>query len=301
MGGELAPEPSHEKGLGPDPVDEHARGGARGLEVDRGRGDDVLRAEPRLRGDHPPLEGDAPPGAKQGGHRGEPLGPVHLPRLAAYPGERPLRVAPHARELGRGLGGRSRRGAEGEGPGPNEVRDALAHLVVEDAVVLPDERRRRSPGVAEELAAAHLVRRQGDVGNRELDRRAGAEVVPELAVGREHRTLRLLARRLVADVREGEAHREDPRLHLAQPVGKHRLVPDRRAGVARGGPDAAALLGALRELPLAAPQAPLHGPLRGAPTGVARRVSPSGPSHSHGPPPPSPSSSSCTPCPPGPG
>lgn len=66
----------------------------------------------------------------------EPLGAVEGARRAAYARERLLHVAPDARELGhRGVDVVGAHGV-GQVAVAHEVRDALAHLVVEDPVVL---------------------------------------------------------------------------------------------------------------------------------------------------------------------
>ena len=75
----------------------------------------------------------------------------------------------------------------------HEVRDPLAHLVVEDAVVLLDVLVDARVALLEEALAPDLALGYGSVGYGELHGGLRAEVVVELAHRREHRLLVLLA------------------------------------------------------------------------------------------------------------
>lgn len=84
----------------------------------------------------------------------------------------------------------------------HEVRDALAHLVVEDPVVLFGEPGGGALTGLEEDLAADLVGRDGRVHDLELHVGVRREVVEQRAHHGEGRLARLLARGLVADVGE---------------------------------------------------------------------------------------------------
>ena len=109
----------------------------------------------------------------------------------------------------------------------HEVGDPLAHLVVEDAVVLLDVLVDARVALLEEALAPDLALGYGSVGYGELHGGLRAEVVVELAHRREHRLLVLLARGLVADVPELDGLAEEALLDLRGPVGVHGVVADR--------------------------------------------------------------------------
>ena len=130
------PEAAHGEHRAVAPVAAKAVGPAFGLEVERGGHDEVLRARARRRGQFVPGELEARPRAQLPLKELEPLGAVEGARRAAYARERLFHVAPDARKLGhRGVDVVGAHGV-GQVAVAHEVRDALAHLVVEDPVVL---------------------------------------------------------------------------------------------------------------------------------------------------------------------
>ena len=127
----------------------------------------------------------------------------------------------------------------------HEVGDPLAHLVVEDAVVLLDVLVDARVALPEEALAPDLALGNGRVGYGELHGGLRAEVVVELAHRREHRLLVLLPRRLVANVPELDGLAEKALLDLRRPVGVHGVVADCREhvfGLGSGAPLAACRL-----------------------------------------------------------
>ena len=127
----------------------------------------------------------------------------------------------------------------------HEVRDPLAHLVVEDAVVLLDVLVDARVALLEEALAPDLALGYGRVGYGELHGGLRAEVVVELAHRREHRLLVLLACGLVADVPELDGLAEQALLDLRGAVDVHSVVADRGEdvfGLGAGAPLAASRL-----------------------------------------------------------
>ena len=115
----------------------------------------------------------------------------------------------------------------------HEVRDALAHLVVEDPVVLFGEPGGGAlPGLEEDLAA-DLVGGDGRGHDLELHVGVRREVVEQRAHHGEGRLARLLARGLVADVGELDRLAEHPGHHLGDSVPVHGVVADVGGHLAR--------------------------------------------------------------------
>jgi hypothetical protein len=188
--GELAAEGADDERLVPHAVDASCVDGPLGAELDRVRADEVLGAEPRRGTHHRPVERERLPRPEQVVDCAQARLPVERLHLAAYAREGPGDAAAHAREHRHGrlhVAGPDR---VGDRAGAHEVGDPLAHLVVEDAVVLLGERGVR--GLVEERAVPDLLGGDGRVGDRELERRVRPERVVELAAGREDGLLRLL-------------------------------------------------------------------------------------------------------------
>ena len=172
-GGEIGllddrPEASNDEHRAVAPVAAEAVGPALGLEIESRGHDEVLRSRARRRGQFVPGELEARPRAQLPLQKLEPLGAVEGVRQAAYARKRLLHVAAYAREL------RHRCidvvGAHGVGQVAvaHEVRDALAHLVVEDPVVFGGEPGGGAPPGLEEDLAADLVGGDGRVHDLEL-------------------------------------------------------------------------------------------------------------------------------------
>ncbi len=227
------PEAAHREHRAVAPVAAEAVGPALGLEVERGGHDEVLRARSRRRGQFVPGELEARPRAQLPLQKLEPLDAVEGARRAAYARERLLHVAPDARELGhRGVDVVGAHGV-GQVAVAHEVRDALAHLVVEDPVVLFGEPGGGAlPGLEEDLAA-DLVGGDGRVHYLELHVGVRREVVEQRAHHGEGRLARLLARGLVADVGELDRLAEHPGHHLGDAVPVHGVVADVGGHLAR--------------------------------------------------------------------
>ena len=230
---ELAAEPRERQHLAPCALREVAGAQALRLEVERRRADEVLRAEPRFRAELLPRERERLSGPEHRVDGAQPLLAVQHARAAPDLVQRLDGVRAHACELGHRRVDVLGAGREGEVALAHQVRDALAHLVVEYPVVLA----RVFLGVRivgrEEHLAPDLRCRYRGVHDGELHAALGAEVVEELAVGGEDCLLILLARRLVADVLEGYGLAEQPLLDLADAVPVHRVEPDSVVNVLR--------------------------------------------------------------------
>ena len=116
-----------------------------------------------------------------------------------------------------------------------EVGDPLAHLVVEDPVVLLGVPLRVGVGRLEEALLADLLVGDGDVCDRELDAGVRPEVVVERGEHGEDVLLVLATRRLVGDVRELDRLREEAFLYLGYAVLVDGVVADVGGDLARLG------------------------------------------------------------------
>lgn len=237
--GQLASEAVDREHLPPCVLGLEAGARALRLEVEGRRADEVLAREAASRAHRLPGEQVGLARTEEAVDGVEPFLAGKRSARAAHLGERLLRVGPHAGELGDGL--LDARGTDGEREVAlaHEVRHALAHLVVEDAVVLLRIGRRRGVARVEEALAADEVGGDGAVHDGELHAAFRAEVVEQLAPPAEYGLLRLLARRLVADVVEGEGLAEKPFLYLRDAVLVHEVeahgpvdVPGRAAALA---------------------------------------------------------------------
>jgi hypothetical protein len=255
--GELAAEGAHDERLVPHAVDDELRGGPLGAELDRVRADEVLGAESRRGPHHRPVEHERAPRPEQVVDGTQARLPVERLHLAAHAREGPGDAAAHAREHRHGRVHVAGPDRVGDRAGAHEVGDPLAHLVVEDAVVLAGVSARHGVGVVEERAVADLLGGDRRVGDGELQGRVRPERVVELAAGREDGLLGLLPHGLVAHVGERHRLREEPALHLADAVAPHRLEADRAVDVARGAAALSLLPGPVGELPLLVAQASL--------------------------------------------
>ena len=205
------------------------------LEVDERGGYEVLRARARLRA-------HLVPGEREGGLRaqlrlqcGKALAPVERVRLAADAGERVDHVALDAGELRHGVVHVVRAHHVGEVAVAREVRYALAHLVVQDPVVLLGVEGRVIALGREEALASDLLLGDGDVGDGELHARVGPEVVVERREHGEDVLLALAPGRLVADVGELDGLGEEACLHLGDAVLVDGVVADVGGDVSRLG------------------------------------------------------------------
>ena len=106
----------------------------------------------------------------------------------------------------------------------HEVRDALAHLVVEDAVVLIHVCVEAGIGLGEERPVADLFRGNGLVGDRYLDAGVRVEVVVERAHGAVDVLAGVLPGALVGDVAELHRLAEEAWGDLRHSVLEHELV-----------------------------------------------------------------------------
>ena len=198
--GELAAEGADDERLVPHAVDAQLRGRPLGAELDRVRADEVLRAESRRGPHHRPVEHERPPRTEQVVDGAQPCLAVERLDLAADAREGPGDASAHAREHRHGGVHVACADRVGDRAGAHEVGDPLAHLVVEDAVVLARIAPRDGVRVVEERAVADLLGGDRRVGDREL--RVRPERVVELAAGGEDGLLGLLPGGLVAHVGE---------------------------------------------------------------------------------------------------
>ena len=156
-------------------------------------------------------------------------------RLAADAGERVGDVSLDSGELRHGLVYVGSSNHVGEVAVTSEVRDALAHLVVQDLVVLPGVSRRVVVGLRKEALVADFLVGDRDVRYGELHGGIRAEVVVERGEHGEDVLLALLARRLVGDVGELDGLGEEPLLDLGDAVAIDGVVADEGGYVPRGG------------------------------------------------------------------
>ena len=105
-----------------------------------------------------------------------------------------------------------------------QVRNALAHLVVQDAVVLVNVFVEAGVAFREEGSVADLLCGHGVVRDRHLNRRVWAEVVVQRAHGAVDVLAGVLSGALVGDVAEPDHLAEQPRGHLGDAVSEHELV-----------------------------------------------------------------------------
>ncbi len=195
-----------------------------GLEVDGHGRHEVEAPRRRALGQIVPVEVEGGKRAQQAAGYPEPLRALHGLRLALDPRQGLRAVVAHAGELRDCRVDVVRLGGEGQVPLPLQVRDALAHLVVEDAVVLLDVVVQAGVALWEERPVADLLGRHGLVGDRDLD--AGVRV--EVVVERAHCAVDVLAGvlpgALVGDVAELHHLAEEAWRYLGDPVLEHELV-----------------------------------------------------------------------------
>ena len=200
---QVALEPAEREHLEPRAVHGEGRGGPLRLEVDEVRCHEVLRRGAPVRGHLRPVDGERGLGGPE--HRAqEPraLGSVERGEVAPDPREHAGGHRAHPSERGDGV--LRVRGVHREGyvALAHEVGDALAHLRVEDVVVLLGQWPGRVVADLEEGAVADLGLVDGARDEGRLHGDLGREAVVEHAHALAHRRLGLVARRLVADVAE---------------------------------------------------------------------------------------------------
>ena len=228
---QIASEAAEDKHAAPGVVRPVAVRAPLGLEVEHGGRDQVLGSKPARVGQFVPRERGLGSRAQLGLEQRQALLPIERARLASDPRERLHAVAAGTREPGRSRIDVVRSHEEGEVSVAHEVGHPLAHLVVEDAVVLLDVSVDARVALLEEALAPDLSLGDGGVDDGELDRGLRSEVVVELAHSREDGLLVLLPRRLVADIAELDGLAEQPFLYLRGPVGVHCVVADCREHV----------------------------------------------------------------------
>ena len=195
-------------------------------EVHEVRRDEVLRSQPRVLGQLVPVARRRVPRADERRDRFEPFLSAERRCVAADARQGRRDVRPDVRELGHGglhaLGGHRVR----EEAPADEVRHALAHLVVEDSVVLVDVAQGALVVRLEENLLPDELSRDRGVHDGQLHARFRREVVVERAQGGEDLLLGFLSGGLVADVGELDGLAEEAGLDLGDAVFVQRVVGD---------------------------------------------------------------------------
>lgn len=189
--------------LAPHAVDGELVVAAVGLEVHEVRRDEVLGRRAPVRGELRPVEAEGRLARAQD-RMDEPraFGAVQRDDVAADAGQHARGHRPHAREHGDGAFGILGLYREGDVALAHQVRHPFEHLRVQDVVVLRGERAGGVVTHLEEGAVADLRVVNGPVDEGHLHADIRREAVVEHPHALAYRSLRLVARRLVADVAE---------------------------------------------------------------------------------------------------
>ena len=173
-----------------------------GSEVHEVRRDEILRSQPRVLGQLVPVARRRVPRANERRDRFEPFLTAKRHRIAADACQGRRDVRPDVRELGHGgLHALGRHRVREEAPA-DEIRHALAHLVVEDPVVLVDVAQGTHVVRLEEHLLPDELSRDRGVHDGQLHARFRRKVVVERAQRGEDLLLGFLSGGLVADVGE---------------------------------------------------------------------------------------------------